>query len=119
MEVDPLEAVVGVVEFVKSRVFFVNVVEMLDQTAEAGVEGELLEVPVEALVVTPLLPLAELTALKKKLFAGVRPHQRVEHPQIGELLPHVSRHFAKQGAFSVHDLVVAEHQDEMFVEGVE
>ena len=92
---------------------------MLDQSAEAGVEGELLEVPVEALVVTPFLPLAEFAALEEQFFSGMGPHQRVEHPQIGEFLPHVSGHLAKQGAFSVHDLIVAEDQDEMFVEGVE
>ena len=77
------------------------------------------EVPVEALVVTPFFPLAEFASLEEQFFSGMGPHQCVEHPQVGEFLPHVSRHFAEQGAFAVHDFVVAEDKDEVLVERVE
>ena len=39
--------------------------------------------------------------------------------QIGEALPAVARHLADQRALAVHHLVMAQRQDEVFVEGVE
>jgi len=95
VEIDPLETIVGVIEFVEGRVFLVDLVKMLDQPAEARVQRKLGEVPVEALIVTPFLPLTEFATLEEQFLSGMRPHERVKHPQIGEFLPHVSGHFAE------------------------
>ena len=46
-------------------------------------------------------------------------HPGVKHPQIGELLPFVARHFREQRTFAVHDFVVAQHEDEMLLKRVE
>jgi hypothetical protein len=52
------------------------------------------EVPVEARLVVPLLPLRQLAAHEQQLLARLRPHVAVEQPQVGELLPVVARHLA-------------------------
>ena len=45
-------------------------------------------------------------------------HEAVVGAHVGEALPLVARHAAEDRAFAVHDLVVAERQDEVLEEGV-
>ena len=75
--------------------------------------------PVEALIVIPFVPLAEFAAHEEQLLARLPVHPRVKHPEIGEFLPFVARHFRKQRALPVHHFVVAEHENEMFLKRVE
>src|SRR5437868_15081590 len=75
--------------------------------------------PIEGLIVVPFVPLAEFAAHEEQLLAGMPIHPGVEHPEIGELLPFVARHFIEKGFFSMHDLVVAEHENEIFLESIE
>ena len=67
----------------------------------------------------PFVPLAEFAAHEEQLFPGMPIHPGVEHPEIGKLLPLVPRHFVEKRSFPVHDLVVAEHQNEILLEGIE
>src|SRR5437660_12269892 len=66
----------------------------------------------------PLAPLPELASHKEELFPRMPKHPGVKHPQIGELLPDVARHFGKQRAFAMDNFVVAQHQDEMLLKSV-
>src|SRR5437588_9883183 len=65
------------------------------------------------------MPLAELTPHEEQFFPGMPIHPAVEHSEIGELLPFVARHFIEKRFFSMHDLVVAEHENEIFLESIE
>src|SRR5678816_191139 len=75
--------------------------------------------PVEGLIVIPLLPLAEFASHKEQFLPGMRIHPRVKHPQIGEFLPEVARHLLEQRPFAVHHLIMAQDEDEVFMECVE
>ena len=66
---------------------------MLNQPAKSVVARQLQQFPVELGVVVPLVGLAEFAAHEHQLFSGVPVHPRQEHPEIGELLPFVARHF--------------------------
>ncbi len=75
-------------------------------------------VPVQAAVMVPLGFLCELGAHEEQLFTGVREHPSVEHPEIGELLPVIPRHFFDERAFAVNDFVVTEYEHEVLVERI-
>ena len=77
------------------------------------------QVPVEAAVVVPLAPLAELVAHEEQLLARLGVLVAVEQPQVGELLPVVAGHLAEQRALAVDHLVVGERQHEVLGEGVD
>src|SRR2546428_10638928 len=67
----------------------------------------------------PLPPLAELAAHEKQFFAGMSVHPGEEHPQIGELLPFIARHFRNERTFAVDDFIVTQNQDEALVKRVD
>ena len=56
---------------------------------------------------------------KISFFAGMRPHPRQEHPDVGELLPRIAGHFFDERALPMDHLVVAEHQNEMLLKGID
>jgi hypothetical protein len=56
-------------------------------------QGGLEQVPIDALVVIPFLPLADFASHEQQLLAGVRVHPGVKHTEVGELLPWIARHF--------------------------
>ena len=58
----------------------------------------------------PLAPLAEFATHEQHLLAGLGVHVAEQQAQIGELLPLVSRHFADQRTFAVHDFIVRQRQ---------
>src|SRR5947207_6258529 len=67
----------------------------------------------------PLAPLPEFAAHKEKLFPRMPEHPRIKHPQIGEFLPDIPRHFGKQRTFSMDNFIVTQHQNEMLLKSVE
>src|SRR5437764_13779359 len=67
----------------------------------------------------PLPPLPEFAAHKEKLFPGMPEHPCIKHPQIGELLPDIPRHFGKQRAFPIDNFIVTQHQNEMLLKSVD
>src|SRR5437763_14791671 len=67
----------------------------------------------------PFPPLAKFAAHKEKFFPGMPEHPRIKHPQIGELLPAIPRHFRKQRAFPIDNFIVTQHQNEMLLKSVD
>jgi hypothetical protein len=57
--------------------------------------------------------------MKSSFLPGVPVHERVQHAQVGGLLPPVAGHLVEQRALAVHHLVVRERQDEVLGVGVE
>ncbi len=94
-------------------------VEVADEPLDPGVFRIFQQVPVQAVFVRPLALLRELAAHEKQLLAGVGPHETKVGAQVGEALPPIARHPADQRTLAVHDLVVAQRQDEVLGEGVE
>src|SRR6266550_6200836 len=92
---------------------------MLDQPAEAIVLWKLGQVPIERLIVVPFVPLAEFAAHEEQLFPRMPIHPSIEHPEIGEFLPLVARHFIEKRSFPMHDLVVAKHEDEILLKSID
>ena len=93
-------------------------VEIAHPCLQPGVHRVGGQVPVEALVVIPLAPLAEFTAHEQQLLARVRPHVAQQAAEVGEALPVVARHLADQRALAVYDFVMRQGQHEVLVERV-
>src|ERR1700737_3619019 len=92
---------------------------MLSQLSQTVMQRILEQVPVKALVVVPLRPLPEFATHKEQFLAGVSVHPGVEHSEIRKLLPGVSRHLVDKRSLAMNDFVMAQHQNEMLVEGVD
>src|SRR4029077_16541898 len=92
---------------------------MLHQPTEPIVQRRLQQPPIQRGVMIPFAPLAKLAAHKKKLFPRMTKHPRIKHPQIGKFLPHITRHFRKQGPFPMNNFVVTKNQNELLLESVE
>ena len=76
------------------------------------------QVPVQGILVVPLVPLAQLSPHEGELLARVGHHVGVEGPDAGEFLGVVAGHLAEEGALHVDHLVVGEGQDIVLREGV-
>src|SRR5262245_6765198 len=74
--------------------------------------------PIERMIVPPLVLLSELAAHEQELLAGMTKHEAVIGAQIGKSLPRIARHATENRALAVHDLVVRQRQDEVLGEGV-
>ena len=92
---------------------------MLHQSAQSIVPRQIQEMPVEALIVIPFVPLTKFAAHEEQFLARLTIHPRVKHPEIGKLLPFVARHFRNERPFAVHNFVVTEDENEMLLKGVE
>jgi hypothetical protein len=88
-------------------------VQVADPALDAAMRGVVEEMPVEARVVLPLAPLAELAAHEEELLPGLRPLVAEKEAEVRALLPRVARHLVEQRTLPVHDLVVRERQDEV------
>src|SRR5207248_5973818 len=88
-------------------------VQIANPSLNARVPGIAEQVPVEALIMIPFAPLAELVAHEHQLLAGMAEHVAEERAQRGALLPDVARHLVEQRAFAVHHLVMRERQNEI------
>ena len=71
------------------------------------------------MLLRPFRLLAELGAHEDQLLAGVGPLVPQEPPKVRQLLPAVPRHLAQHRAFTVHNLVVADRQEEVLRVGVD
>src|SRR5258708_34785518 len=80
---------------------------------------ELQQMPIEAAVVIPFLPLSEFTAHEHEFLAGIGIHPGVKHPQVREVLPGVTWHFVGQRSFTVTDFVMTEHEADIFLARIE
>ena len=119
VEVHPLEARVVEVHLVERGVRAIEAVQLAHQGLQLAVGVELQQFPADAVVVIPLLALADLLPHEQQLLAGMRPHVGQERAHVGELLPLVAGHFVEQRALAVHHLVVRNGQHEILGEGVQ
>src|SRR5260370_7619745 len=83
---------------------------------QPGVKRHSQQVPLQAAIVIPLGPLAELVAHEQELLAGMAEHKPVQEPQICELLPLITWHLAQHGTLPVDDLILRERQDDVLSE---
>ena len=94
-------------------------VQILNEAPQSGMERIVEQVPVEAMVVVPLAPLAEFAAHEHQLLARMGVHVAVERAQRRGLLPVVARHLSEHRSLAVHDLVVRKRQDEILAECIQ
>src|SRR4051794_6631060 len=118
MEVDPFETFMRIVAIPQRRLALVGVVQMLHETAQPIVLWQLEKIPIKLTVVIPLPDLTEFATHEDQLLARMTVHPREEHPEVGEFLPFIARHFAQQRSLAMNDFVVAEDEHEMLAEGV-
>ena len=118
-KVDPLEAGPVVIEFVQRRLLAVEPVKVSYEPLEPHVWLEIAEMPFQASFMVPLTPLSELSAHEQHFLAGMPVHEAIEGTEVGKALPLVAGHFVEQRPLSVHHFIVREHQDEVFIEGIE
>ena len=119
VRVEPFEAGHSKSTSWSARSRHVQVVQIRNQPLDAAVRRRIFERPFDRARFPEFVCAAELAAHEKQLLARMREHVAEEQPQVGEFLPVVAGHFLEQRAFAVHDFVVRERQDEIFVEGVE
>src|SRR5947209_6707760 len=119
MKIDPVETFVAVIALPQRRFIFVGVVQVLNKPAQPIVTWLLEKMPVETLIMIPFPPLAELAAHEQQLLARMSVHPGIKHPQIGELLPVITRHLANHRTLSMHYFIMAKHEDEVFVERIQ
>src|SRR5713101_4796765 len=77
------------------------------------------QVPVEARIVIPFAPLADLLAHENKFLARARPHVGEQRTLICELPPAVARHLGEHRAFPMHHFVMRQRQHEVLAPRVE
>src|SRR6516225_3106549 len=76
------------------------------------------QVPIEAEIMIPFVPLAEFVAHEDQLLAWLQEHISEEQTQVSEFAPVIPGHFGEQRTFAIDDLVMRERQDEVLVKGV-
>jgi len=81
-------------------------VEVAHEPLHASVRRLVDQMPRQALLVVPFRLLAELAAHEHQFLAGMGEHEAVIGAQIGETLPRIARHAAKDRPLSMHDFVV-------------
>src|ERR1700736_1398640 len=118
VKIDPLKAFEAVVLLPERGLAFLSEIQMLNHPSQPIVSRKIDKLPVEARVVVPFMPLAELAPHEKQLLAGMAIHPRVKHSKIGKFLPFVARHLRQERALAVHDFIVTEHENEMFLKRV-
>ena len=88
-------------------------VQLLHERLHLAVAVIVQQHPVKPLRVVPFDELRKLVAHEVELLAGVGHLIGIEYSEIREFVVVISRHLPDQRAFSVHDLVVAQRQDEV------
>ena len=112
--VDPLEAVRDVILLPERRMCPVDSIEIPYEVLDALVYRVLEEIPLELLVLGPLVILREVLAHEEKLLARMRPEVAIRGTKILRLLLEgLARHLPEHRALAVHDLVMREHEHEV------
>ena len=76
------------------------------------------KVPVEGDFFIPFMELTEILSHEEKFLARMSEHESVADFQVGKFILVFARHFVDHRAFEVDDLVVREHQNEVFAGAV-
>ena len=109
----PLEAARVLVALVEGRELRLDGVEVAHQLLSAAVQRVLQQPPGQPRLLRPLGPLGELDPHEHQLLAGMGPLEGEIGAQGRGLLPVVAGRLAQQRALAVHDLVMAQRQDEV------
>ena len=105
--VDPLEAVRDVVLLPERRMCPVDSIEIPYEVLDALVYRVLEEIPLELLVLGPLVILREVLAHEEKLLARMRPEVAIRGTKILRLLLEgLARHLPEHRALAMHDLIM-------------
>ena len=105
--VDPLEAVRDVILLPKRRMCPVDSIEIPYEVLDARVYRVLEEMPLELLVLGPLVILREVLPHEEKLLARMRPEVAIRGTKIlCLLLEGLARHLSEHRTLAVHDLVM-------------
>ncbi len=116
--IDPLEARRIEVDLMQGRFAAVDLVHVGHEALQSAVRFPLQQVPLQAGVVVPLVPLANFAPHEQQLLARMAPHVSEQEPQVGEFLPQIARHLIQQRALAMHHFVVRQRQREVLVKGV-
>ena len=90
--IDPFEAARLAIEPMQRRLAAIERVQVAHPTLHTAMRRELEQVPLDAVIMAPLAPLADVAAHEQQLLPGLHVHVAEQHTQIGELLPIVTRH---------------------------
>ena len=115
---NPLEAVPAVIDLVEAGIVAVDLVQAADALLYLRVPVIRQQEPVQLVIEFPLDEVGEFTAHKQQLLAGMRHGIAIEHAQTCEFLPQVAGLLVQHGMLAVNNLVMAERQDEVVIEGV-
>src|SRR5262245_965469 len=91
------------VELVQCRYRAIQVIEVPHQPLDGGMRWLFQKMPIQRMVVPPLVLLSELAAHEQELLAWMTEHEPVIDAQVRKPLPAVARHAAEDRAFAVHD----------------
>ena len=94
--VDPFESGWIEVQLVQSRLLAIGPIEVFHPALERRMGRIVKEVPVEAFLMIPFVPLTELTTHEEEFLPRLCIHVTIEKSQIGEFLPVVSGHLSDQ-----------------------
>src|SRR5207245_11413562 len=98
------------ITLMQRRIAAVQSIEIAQPMPQSSMKRSFQQVPLQAGIVIPLGPLAELIPHEQELPAGVAEHEPIQQPQIRKLLPLIARHLAQHGTLTVDDLHVRERQ---------
>ena len=105
--VDPLEAVRDVILLPERRMCPVDRIEIPYEVLDALVYRILEQIPLELLVLGPLVILREVLTHEEKLLARMRPEVAIGGTQVlCLLLEGLARHLPEHRALAMHDLVM-------------
>ena len=85
----------------------VQMIERPHQLLQARMLCSQEQMPVQAPLVAPFVPLPKLSPHEQQLLPRMRPHPGIEHPQIRKLLPPIPRHLVDHRSLPVHHLIMA------------
>ena len=103
----------SVSSFHSAGCLLVDLVQVLDQPLYAAVTPLGALPPVDAAASENSRRWPNSVPMNSSFLPGMRPHERVERPQGAELAPLVLGRPLEHRALAVHDLVVADRQDEV------
>ena len=115
---NPLETGPVVVNLPQFGMIEIEFIELTVEVFELAVHRIFEQVPVELLLIVPLVELTEFRTHKAELLAGVRHDIRHKRTQTRKLHIVVAGHLLEHGSLAVHHFIVGERQYEMLREGV-
>src|SRR3990170_7668939 len=115
----PRETFARKIKFKERGLAAVQDVQVLHPGLERLVGGIPEKMPVQALFMVPLAPLAELRPHEQELLTRVGKEVAQEKPHVRELLPIITGHLRKKRSLAVHHFIVGQGEHEVLGERVQ